>query len=78
MVGTNSATKHLAQFLDCTKEYKAIGLFGCATDSYDSEGKRVKLSPYSHITQEKIEAVLDQYRGQISQVPPMCVLLFLP
>lgn len=71
MVGTNSATKHLAQFLDCTKEYKAIGLFGCSTDSYDSEGKRVNMMPYSQITKEKIEAILDQYRGEIEQVPPM-------
>lgn len=49
-------------------------MLGCSTDSYDSEGKRVRETPFSGITSEKIEAVLSQYRGEIEQVPPMFVL----
>lgn len=71
VVGTNNATKHLAQFLSCTKEYRAIGLLGCSTDSYDSEGKRMELKPYEHITREMVEGILDRYRGDIEQIPPM-------
>lgn len=79
MVGTNAATKHLSRFLDCTKEYRAIGLLGCSTDSYDSEGKRVRTVPGAHaLSQADVEAVLDRFRGEIVQTPPMCVLLSVP
>lgn len=71
VIGTNNATKQLAQFLDCTKEYRAIGLLGCSTDSYDSEGKRVRMAPYEHVTEDKIKTVLAQFRGEIEQIPPM-------
>ena len=53
------------------QEYRTIGLLGCATDSYDSEGKRVRNAPFKHITKEKIEAVLQRFRGEIKQLPPM-------
>lgn len=46
-------------------------MFGCATDSYDSEGKITKQTSWDDVTREKIEAVLSNYRGQIEQVPPM-------
>lgn len=73
VIGTNGATKQLSKFLDCTKEYRAIGLLGCATDSLDSDGKRVRLTPFDHVTADKVKAVLDQFRGEIEQTPPMCV-----
>jgi tRNA pseudouridine55 synthase len=71
VIGMNNATKHLAKFLDCTKEYRAIGLFGCSTDSYDSDGKRVKTMPFDEVTEARIEAILENYRGEIEQIPPM-------
>lgn len=71
MVGTNAATKSLSRFLDCTKEYRAIGLFGCTTDSYDSDGKWVRKAAWDVITQERVESVLDQFRGEIEQTPPV-------
>lgn len=71
MLATNNATKQLARFLDCTKEYKAIGFLGCSTDSYDSEGRRVKVTSTEGIDAEKIEAVLGQFRGEIDQIPPL-------
>ncbi|GAA5871305.1 hypothetical protein JCM8547_007247 [Rhodosporidiobolus lusitaniae] len=72
VVGTNAATKHLSRFLDCTKEYRAIGLLGCSTDSYDSEGKRVRDVPGAEkITREMVEGVLDRFRGEIEQTPPI-------
>ncbi|BGP22369.1 pseudouridylate synthase 4 [Rhodotorula toruloides] len=71
VVGTNAATKSLSRFLDCTKEYRAIGLLGCSTDSYDSDGKRVKMASWQGITREKVEEVLGRFRGEIEQTPPV-------
>lgn len=73
MVGTNAATKSLSRFLDCTKQYRAIGLLGSSTDSYDSDGKWVRKAAYDSITREKVESVLGQFRGEIEQTPPVCV-----
>ncbi|KDE03593.1 hypothetical protein MVLG_05928 [Microbotryum lychnidis-dioicae p1A1 Lamole] len=71
VIGVNDATKQLSKFLDCTKEYRAIGLLGCSTDSYDSDGKRVKLASFDGITRDKIEGVLGKFRGEIEQIPPI-------
>ncbi|GAA5886803.1 hypothetical protein JCM5296_006408 [Sporobolomyces johnsonii] len=71
VVGTNAATKHLAQFLDCTKEYRAIGLVGCSTDSYDSEGKRVRTTGWEGLTEDKVRDALEAFRGEIEQTPPI-------
>lgn len=59
------------------QEYRATGLFGSSTDSYDSEGKKVRDTPYQHVTKEKIESILDRFRGEIKQLPPMLVLYHL-
>ncbi|GAA5964173.1 hypothetical protein JCM21900_001494 [Sporobolomyces salmonicolor] len=71
VVGTNAATKHLAQFLDCTKEYRAIGLVGCSTDSYDSEGKRVRTTGWEGVTEATVRDALETFRGEIEQTPPI-------
>lgn len=73
MVGTNAATKSLSRFLDCTKEYRAIGLLGCSTDSYDSDGKWVRKAGWNGITCDTVESVLGQFRGEIEQTPPVSV-----
>lgn len=54
-----------------TQEYYATCLLGCETDTYDSEGKRVRVAPWHHITREKVEATLPKFTGEISQTPPM-------
>ncbi|TNY18266.1 putative pseudouridylate synthase 4 [Rhodotorula diobovata] len=71
VVGTNAATKSLSRFLDCTKEYRAIGLVGCSTDSYDSEGKRVRTCSWEGVTRESVEEALASFRGEIEQTPPI-------
>ncbi|KAG8762958.1 hypothetical protein FRC11_006825 [Ceratobasidium sp. 423] len=52
-------------------EYRTTGLLGCETDSYDSNGARVRTSPYAHLTREGVEKVLDRFRGDIQQMPPI-------
>ncbi|KAJ6572915.1 pseudouridylate synthase 4 [Mycena sp. CBHHK59/15] len=66
VVGVGKGTKKLSEFLDCTKEYRTTCLLGCETDTYDSEGARVRLAP---------ESVLEKFRGEIQQTPPMCAEL---
>ena len=46
-------------------------LFGAATDSYDRVGKVVGRAPYSHVTKEKVQNALNQFRGNIMQKPPI-------
>ncbi|KAK6505158.1 hypothetical protein TWF481_007079 [Arthrobotrys musiformis] len=71
IVGVGNGTKRLSTYLDCTKEYEAVAIFGIATDSYDKEGKITARKPYGHITREAVEGVLDKFRGDIYQRPPM-------
>ncbi|GAA96152.1 uncharacterized protein L969DRAFT_91608 [Mixia osmundae IAM 14324] len=71
VVAVGSATKHLSQFLECTKDYTSIGLVGCATDSYDAKGKRVKETPFGHVTRQTVEQALVGLRGDILQIPPI-------
>lgn len=53
------------------QEYRTTALLGCETDSYDSEGARVRLAPWRHVTKEDVETALEQFRGEILQAPPM-------
>lgn len=55
------------------QEYKTTALFGCETDSFDSEGAVVRVAPWKHVTPELVEEILPQFRGEIQQKPPMCV-----
>lgn len=71
ILGVGSGTKSLASFLECTKSYECVVLFGAATDTYDTEGKVVARKPYDHVTRANIEEALDKFRGKIMQKPPI-------
>jgi tRNA pseudouridine55 synthase len=71
ILGINSGTKSLAQFLGCTKSYECVVLFGKATDTYDTEGKVVARKGYEHITKDMVETALAKFRGKIMQKPPI-------
>lgn len=53
------------------QEYRTTCLLGCETDSYDSEGKRVRVAPWKHVTADAVREALPQFRGEIEQTPPM-------
>lgn len=72
----------LAQFLARDeKEYEALVRFGFETDTGDRTGSRKAASPESQVPSpksqveeisiENVDAVLEQFRREISQVPPM-------
>ncbi|RDW94860.1 hypothetical protein BP5796_00623 [Coleophoma crateriformis] len=69
--GVGKGTKELQGFLECTKTYEAVILFGAATDTYDRVGKVLKRAPYEHVTQEMVEENLKQFRGKFMQLPPL-------
>jgi len=71
ILGIGNGTKSLNQFLECTKSYETVLLFGAATDTYDSDGKVAARKPYEHITREKVEGALRGFRGKIMQRPPI-------
>ncbi|CAI6341326.1 unnamed protein product [Periconia digitata] len=69
IVGVGKGTKLLGRFLDCTKSYECVVVFGAATDSYDVVGKVVSKADYSHVTKELVESKLADFRGKIMQKP---------
>jgi tRNA pseudouridine55 synthase len=70
-IGVGKGTKVLQSFIECTKTYDAVILFGAQTDTYDREGKILKRGPYKHITRDMVEKALEQFRGNIMQLPPL-------
>lgn len=71
IVGIGRGTKQLQKYLACTKSYETTVLFGASTDSYDCTGVIVERAHCAHITKTLVEAKLEQFRGNISQVPPI-------
>ena len=64
------ATKFSADLLDADKTYEADVLFGVTTDTGDAEGEVLeRVTPC--FDQAGLEAVLEKFRGRITQVPPM-------
>ncbi|AXA34400.1 tRNA pseudouridine(55) synthase TruB [Francisella adeliensis] len=67
------ATKIAQYLLDADKEYIATIKLGVETDSGDAEGNIIKesLDDIPKLDNDALENVLDNFRGEISQVPPM-------
>jgi len=67
------ATKIAGHLLEADKTYTATLLFGVETDSGDLTGEVVSQADASFegVSQQALEAVLPNFRGVISQVPPM-------
>lgn len=61
----------LARYLSgSTKTYQATICLGVTTETLDAEGEVVQRRDVD-VTQADIDRVLEQFRGEISQVPPM-------
>jgi tRNA pseudouridine55 synthase len=65
------ATKLSGFLLDSDKRYHAVFKLGVVTTTGDAEGDVVKTMPVPPLDAERIEAVLQRFRGEIDQVPPM-------
>ncbi|KAI9497465.1 putative tRNA pseudouridine synthase 1-like protein [Zychaea mexicana] len=71
ILGVGDGCKKLHDFLHCTKEYLVLAKFGQATDSYDSEGTITHSGSTSHISRQSLLSILPQFKGEITQVPPI-------
>jgi len=64
------ATKFSQFLLESDKGYRVIGRFGVRTDSGDSTGEVIETNPVN-VSQKQLEKALDQFRGDIMQIPSM-------
>lgn len=65
------ATKLSNTFINDDKEYVAKVFFGKKTDTQDSSGKVIEEKNINNPGIEAIEKALDNFKGEIEQVPPM-------
>jgi tRNA pseudouridine55 synthase len=65
------ATKFSQMMLDSDKAYITTAKLGIRTETGDSEGAVVEEKPVPALTEEQVEAVLENFRGDIQQVPSM-------
>ncbi len=66
-----TATSSLEKILGYDKEYILEITFGLATDTYDKEGSVIAEKKDFVISQEELLAVLDTFKGETEQLPPM-------
>jgi len=64
------ATKFSQFLLDADKRYTVTARMGVRTDTSDSEGSVVSVRPVS-VSKEQVLAALEQFKGDILQVPSM-------
>ena len=72
VIGIGRECKKLSYYLSHTdKEYTVSCELGRMTDTLDTNGIVVKKAPWEHIVREELERVLNDFRGNILQTPPM-------
>ncbi len=65
-----SATKFLNFLPESDKGYRASFIFGKTTDTLDITGKTLSECK-ADVTEEELKSVLEEFKGKISQLPPM-------
>lgn len=65
------ATKVSGLLLDSDKRYTATLKLGEETDTGDKEGNFIQTLSVPSLTKEDIQTVLNQFEGEIKQIPPM-------
>ena len=69
-VCVGEATKLAAFLLDGDKAYEATLCFGVETDTYDADGTVVRRADARGVSEERVRAALEPFRGAIRQRPP--------
>jgi tRNA pseudouridine55 synthase len=64
------ATKFSVALLDADKTYRALVRLGQTTTTGDAEGEVIAEHPVE-VQQSDVDSVLDRFRGEIRQLPPM-------
>lgn len=71
VIGIGGATKHLSQFLHCSKAYETTGLLGTSTTSYDSQEPVMRRAPHAHVDEHLLRSKLPHFTGAVKQLPPV-------
>ncbi len=69
VVLTGKRTKSASVFLKLDKAYDVEAVLGVETDTFDSEGRVLRLSD-KEVTREELEGVLKEFHGDMWQAPP--------
>ena len=64
-------TKQVSTIMEFKKEYHVEIKFGERTDTLDCTGNITKTKEYKHKSDSEINSVLNDFLGEIKQVPPM-------
>ena len=64
------ATRGVEFFEHAEKTYETLLRLGVTTDTEDITGTVLETKAV-HVTQQQLESVLEQFRGEIQQIPPM-------
>ena len=64
-------TRVIEYLMDSTKDYRAEIEFGTTTDTYDATGSVTSLKDSSSVDRDQIETALNNFLGDIQQVPPI-------
>jgi tRNA pseudouridine55 synthase len=70
-VAVGLATRTVEYLSNADKSYRGWIRFGVTTDSADNDGKVTSVTDASALTRDQIEPLLDEFRGEIAQRPPM-------
>ncbi|MGL4451613.1 MAG: tRNA pseudouridine(55) synthase TruB [Sarcina sp.] len=65
------ATKIIDYIMENKKVYRVSMKLGIVTDTYDLEGKVIRVADPSNITEKEVLEIINTFRGDIMQVPPM-------
>lgn len=64
-------TKSINEFQEQTKIYRAVVKLGATTKTDDAEAPEENNTGTEHLTREQIDSILEQFLGEITQIPPM-------
>lgn len=65
------ATKFSVYLLDADKVYLGKCKLGTRTTTADAEGEIIETRPVPALTEAQVDEVLEKFRGEIEQIPPM-------
>lgn len=69
--GVGNGTRLLEYLVGCDKEYSAEITLGATSATYDAEGELTPVVGAAEVDRVRIEQILQQFIGQIEQVPPV-------
>jgi tRNA pseudouridine55 synthase len=70
IICTGKCTKQINDFMGMPKTYKGTLVLGATTATYDLESEPENFKSIDHITEEQIQNTVQQFVGEIMQLPP--------